>query len=1308
MPFSSDSRRVPARDKRTSRKAQSNFPYQQLEAKILLAGDFDVMTEIQFAQWKEQAAADRFAEVTGEVSSDRVWKSVSKDVLTTQQVSADKVNYIQASSFNLYELDNLQLKQALENAPLEFTPGYEDQAVVLTVAKPDRSFAQFKIVEAPIMETALAEQFPDIKTYRGIGIDDPGDTIRLDVTPQGFHAAVRSAAGDGYYIDPYFHLDDSLYTSYFTQDLIVDPARAAIAETLYSDTGELIYSTDFGIAEDAARDIDEHGHDSSDGPIFDGGFGFGTHGADLRTFELAVAATGEYTTFHGGTVAGGQAAIVTAMNRVVGIYENDVAVRMVLVGNNSNLVYTNAGTDPYTNSNGVAMLGENQANVDTVIGDANYDVGHVFSTGGGGVASLGVIGQSGAKARGVTGLGSPIGDPFYVDFVAHEMGHQFSGTHTFNGDSGSCAGGNRTGGTAYEPGSGTTIMAYAGICGDDNLQSNSDAFFHSASIDQIRTEVTTGTGDAAATVTNTGNQLPTVNAGADFVIPDQTPFELTAIGSDADAGDVLTYSWEQRDLGAQRDVNGTDNGSSPIFRSWDPTTNSTRTFPRLTNLLAGSTVIGEQLPTTNWNSMDFRVVVRDNAMGGGGVSTDDMTLQVVDSGTGFAITSQNASTEWDVGATETITWNVAGTTANGINTANVDILFALDGINYSTVLATGVANNGTHDIVVPDVETALGRIKIKAVGNVFFDINDSNITIGVETAVKEYSSTDTPTNITDLNTIQSTITIPDDGDIIDLDLQLDIEHTWIQDLTTTLTSPSGAVFTLFARIGAANDANFEDTYFDDGAATAIADGTAPYAGTFRPTDSFGPLNSTAVAGDWVLSISDAANQDEGVLTGWSLFVTLPASNTDLVSVVDSDGDANSVSEGSSVGTTVGITVFAVEPDAGDTVTYALTDNAGGLFSVNANSGVVTVNGTIDYETATSYPITVEATSTDGSSVSENFIMAVANIDDAALTARNISYQGSSFDDGGLGAVATDKSVLLPGETATFANYTSYSLGINSFVIDVQDLNVAPTLATFSSYFGFHVGNNDDPTGWATAAAPTGLIYQSNVDAGGTDRIFLTWADNAIEKTWLEITVLANSTTGLATPDVFYIGNAIGETGNTTTDAGVDLADVGLVRINQTGFDTTDVLNVYDFNRDARVTLDDLGLARVHQSGFSLLNLITPGGSNRGFASNGKGDGANGGSGGGSDLFAFANRDQNGESELGQNNNGEQAIQRDAGEGFGSLTLAGSQSVADPNVNVEISDNQSSNDDNATNVSNTTEHFGVKLDRLDSAFGSFQF
>lgn len=648
-------------------------------------------------------------------SPDGQWLGIDPAVLTER--SGEQLVHFR--NFGLYDLQESVMVGRLGQAPLEFTNGYLSQAVTISIPRPDQSYARFSIVEAPIMEPGLAAQFPDIKTYRGTGIDDPAATIRFDVTMHGFHAQVLTPHGH-YYVDPFFRGQTEFYASYFVSDTLPHLEHDDHAED---------HSDCLGCATESGEFM---------APLTGAGIGSGNtlqspefappFGTQLRTFRLANAATGEYTAFWGGTVAQGQAAIVTAINRVTGVYEKDLAIRMVLVANNSSLVYTNGATDPYTNNNGSTMLGQNQTNVTNVIGSANYDIGHVFSTGGGGVAGLGVVGNSANKARGVTGSPSPTGDPFYIDYVAHEMGHQFGGNHSFNGSGGSCSG-NRAGSAAYEPGSGSTIMSYAGICSGDDLQPNSDAMFHSVSIDEIRALITTGGASGTGTTTNTGNNVPTISAGSDYVIPTGTPFELTAAGSDADPTNVLTYSWEQRSLGAAQTLAAADNGASPLFRTWNPTTSSTRVFPRLSNLLANTLPVGEKLPAVARASMVFRVVVRDNASGGGGVNSDDMSIQVVNTGAAFSVTSFNAGGTWTGLSSQAITWNVAGTTGSGINAANVDIWLMLDGGLSYTLLAAGTPNDGSHTITVPNISTTTARIKVKAAGNVFFDINNANITV---------------------------------------------------------------------------------------------------------------------------------------------------------------------------------------------------------------------------------------------------------------------------------------------------------------------------------------------------------------------------------------------------------------------------------------------------------------------------------------------------------------------------------------------------------------------------------------------------
>ena len=628
--------------------------------------------------------------------------------------ATDSLSYLRTTEFGAYSLDVEQLRDLLDDAPMEFTS--TNDSIVLTLPDPDGNGTRFEIFQSPIMAPELAAKFPEIQTFAGQGIDNPAATVRFDLTPAGFHAQVLSPDG-AWYIDPYFHLDDSVYATYSGKSTTPDFSPAELTKSAPIDH-------DSGPNNEQQRDQQSAARD--------GGLA-SRSGTQLRTYRTAVAATGEYTAFHGGTVPLAQSAIVTAINRVTGIYETEVSIRLELVANNDLLVYTDAGTDPYTNDVNQTQLGVNQTNIDAEIGQANYDLGHLFTTDSGGLAFLGVVGLNSFKAQGATGLPNPIGDRFYVDFVAHEIGHQFGGNHTFNGDSGNCAGGNRTAATAYEPGSGSTIQAYAGICGDDNLQDQSDPYFHSASFDQFVNYVDNVI-PAVGTRTSTGNTVPTVNAGGDFIIPARTPFMLTATGSDGD-GDVLTYNWEQRDLGPQQDVSAGDNGSSPLFRSWLPTTDPTRTFPRLSSLLNNTTVIGETLPTTS-RTMNFRATVRDNRAGGGAVNTDDMTVTSVDTGTAFAVTSPNTAVTLPAVSSQTVTWNVAGSTGNGINTPNVNILLSIDGgSTYPLTLASAVPNDGSHDVVMPGINTESARIKVEGDGNIFFDISDTNFTIGAAPAL---------------------------------------------------------------------------------------------------------------------------------------------------------------------------------------------------------------------------------------------------------------------------------------------------------------------------------------------------------------------------------------------------------------------------------------------------------------------------------------------------------------------------------------------------------------------------------------------
>lgn len=628
---------------------------------------------------------------------------------------------IAANNAWYFRLNQSDYIKRLNDAPSEFEPGYADGSFIVSLPRPDGTFQRFQVWSMSMMEAGLADQFPEWATFRGQGIDDPSAALAASFTSLGFAAQVLSTDGN-YYIDPYFHLDQSAYVAYYRKDLV----------NQHGDWTCTVDTSHLDQKDNASGRME--GHDDacccSDCQAAAGLITANktTNGTVLRTYRTAVAATGEYTAFFGGTVANAQAAIVAAINRVSGVYEKELAIRLTLVANNTSIVYTDAASDPYTNGNGSAMLGQNQTNLDAVIGSANYDLGHVFSTGGGGVAGLGVVGQAGVKARGVTGSSSPTGDAFWIDYVAHEMGHQFGANHTFNGTQGSAAG-NRNGSTAYEPGSGSTIMGYAGICGTDNLQSFSDAVFNFSSLDEITNYVTGVAAAGGFTQVATGNTPPTANAGPSYTIPANTPFFLTGSGSDAD-GDAITYLWEERDLGpAQAMVGQTDNGASPIFRVFTPTASPTRFFPQLSSVLNGTSVIGEILPTTN-RTMNFRLTVRDNKANGGAYTMADTTVKSVVTGSAFQVTAPNTAVTWTGGGVQTVTWNVAGTTGNGINAALVDIALSTDGgLTFPTLLAAGTPNDGSETVTIPNLPTGTARIRVKPTDNIFYDVSDTNFTI---------------------------------------------------------------------------------------------------------------------------------------------------------------------------------------------------------------------------------------------------------------------------------------------------------------------------------------------------------------------------------------------------------------------------------------------------------------------------------------------------------------------------------------------------------------------------------------------------
>jgi N-acetylneuraminic acid mutarotase len=695
---------------------------------------------------------------TTQGSQENVWDRVESSTL--QQRGIDNVQL--PSSFETFRLNKAALETLLRAAPEEYTA---EQAVILSLPMPDGSFQRFEVEHSLVVERGLLEKYPELgATYRGRGIDDPTAYVRFDFLPTGFHSMIISTAGT-VIVDPYAKGDTNNYISYYKHDR---PSPGPIScEVKGDDSFEPVTSARGFSVKDILPAFTSPEVSS---------------GTQLRTYRLALAANNEYCVSVGGnTVAGSLAAMVLIMNRVNGVYEKDLAMHMNMVANNNLVVYAGdnlscpvpggttactAANDPYGND--TSALGQNTGNLNAVIGSGNYDIGHVFTTGSGGVAQLGVP-CGGSKGAGTTGLPNPVGDDFAIDYVAHEMGHQWGANHTFNGTTDNCGGGNRSAGSAYETGSGITIMAYAGICGNQDLAQHSIDTFHVKSLEVITAFSQTGGGNACAVTTASGNTPPTVTGPGNFNIPKGTAFALTATASDINAGDSITYDWQEYDLGAGTGtVPNTDgDGVKPIFRPYLPSTSGTRFFPALQYIRNNANIppssyncgrgvgapclTGELLPTVA-RTMAFQVVARDNHLGTGGINT--ATSQVtVDANSGpFNVTSPNTAVSYPGNSFQTITWNVANTSSAPVNAANVKISLSTDaGLTFPTVLADNIENAGTATLLIPNTPTTTARIKVEAVGNIFFDISNTNFSIvagatGTPTPTATSTGSMTPTN----------------------------------------------------------------------------------------------------------------------------------------------------------------------------------------------------------------------------------------------------------------------------------------------------------------------------------------------------------------------------------------------------------------------------------------------------------------------------------------------------------------------------------------------------------------------------------
>ncbi|MFY0483114.1 reprolysin-like metallopeptidase [Flavobacterium sp. PLA-1-15] len=622
------------------------------------------------------------------------------------------------SDYEIFHLNLEGLKNQLKAAPTRTFGGNTPVSnVILEFPNAEGNLEKFRIYESSVMEAELAKNHPEIQSYVGQGIDNPTARIYLTTTLFGLHTMTISEKGASY-VDPYTK-DLQNYIVYNKSSLTTNRSFECRTESNFENT------TDSDEFEPVTM--------ANDGKF--------------RTYRLAMACTIEYAAYHvnaavaagslpsGATEAQKKAAVLAAMNvtvsRMNSVYEIDMSLRMVLVANNTNIIFITSDSFDNSDSSG-QLINQSHSVINSTIGALNYDIGHTVSTGGGGLASKGSVCVFANKGRGITGSNAPVGDPYDIDYVAHEVGHQFGADHTFNGTGGSCTG-NRVNGIAVEPGSGSTIMAYAGICSNNiNVQQNSDAYFNAISIAQMMEHIT-GDGNCVAGVAN-GNTPPVITPLTNYTIPIGTAFVLKGNGTDTET--TLTYCWEQKDgLGSASNTfpSATSTTANPNFRSRMPSSSPNRYMPALQHILTNtfvSPITWEIIPNVA-RTMGFTLTVRDNqVVNGGQTSKQDMTVTFNAASGPFKVTSQaTAGITW-TNTPQVITWNVANTTAAPVSTANVNILLSTDGgLTYPITLAANTPNDGLEVITVPSVVSSTCRIMIEAVNNIFIAVNSTQFAV---------------------------------------------------------------------------------------------------------------------------------------------------------------------------------------------------------------------------------------------------------------------------------------------------------------------------------------------------------------------------------------------------------------------------------------------------------------------------------------------------------------------------------------------------------------------------------------------------
>ena len=653
-----------------------------MKTKLHLVLSFTIITT-SFCSW----AQDKYWQQTSDPGKN---KSIH-----LQRLDAKKVQF--------YSLDSQAFQKALEDLNSQ-----KKQSTTVYFPDGKGSVIPFLIKEAPVFARELSEKYPEIKSYKGRSLNSE-DRIRISFSPRGVQTMI---VGTGAKFNTY-----------------MEKATGGNTYVVYQKDADLTAKNNFvcntpeSLTERAGPSAARLANDQT-----------------LRKYRIAVSASGEYTEFHGGDVAGALAAINATITRINEVYETDLAITLELIANNDAIIFDNPDTDPY----GGDLNTEVQNTLSAVIGEENYDVGHLFHVSEflmGNAGFVGSVCSDNQKGSAISAAPNPQGDVFDIDLVAHELGHQFGANHTWSF---------QTEGTGVqaEPGSGSTIMGYAGIVPGDDVQPNSDDYFHYYSIQQIADYIAD---QSCAEETALSNNPPVISPNGDYIIPRSTAFFLTANATDPDGGDILTYKWEQIDNGVVTSQTfGPDNPNGANFRSLPPSSSPTRYFPRLSEVLQGNITQVNPAINSAWETvsdiereMNFAVTVRDNSNGGGQVSSDLVKINVVESAGPFQLVSQADQEILTAGTLVSVIWDVAETDKNPVNAQFVDILLSTDGgQTFSAELVTNTPNDGDQEVLIPGLATNQARLMVRASNNIFFAVNSSDFTIEESDFVLQFESLD--------------------------------------------------------------------------------------------------------------------------------------------------------------------------------------------------------------------------------------------------------------------------------------------------------------------------------------------------------------------------------------------------------------------------------------------------------------------------------------------------------------------------------------------------------------------------------------